>query len=179
MSQRKKVDSHSVFSGPFSCCCFVLSLVSFVNVSNFRHQWIIWVGISQQRADWQQHLWNSECRTPLVLQNIQANWTIWVNVWMVYSGLEGALRWLEWVISWEMDVQEVHSTCIWAIIWSHDSCLPMVLIVLVDWSSWTVGRWISSQVNQFLLDSLKCHYSSLLLKLNCLIYFHPILNRFN
>ena len=146
--------SHSIFACPLSGSCFVLRLVSFVDVSNLGHKRIIRVGISEQATDTEKHLWNSECGWPLILEDIQANATVWVDVWVIDSGSKVALGWLEWVVSWEVDVQEENTASIWWIIRSHDCCLPVVLIFLVNRSSRAVGRGIFSKVNKFLLDSL-------------------------
>ena len=66
---------------------------------------------------------------------------------MVDSSCEGDLWWLEWIISWEMNVQEVDSTGIWRVIWAHDGCLPVELILLVKWSGRAVGGWVLSKVD--------------------------------
>jgi len=57
---------------------------------------------------------------------------------------EAALRWPEWVVSWEVDVQEEHSSGIGAIIRSNNGGLPVELILIVDGTSRTVGRWVLS-----------------------------------
>jgi len=74
---------------------------------------------------------------------------------MVDSCGEVNLGWLEWVIGWEVDVQEVNTTSVWGVIWSHDCCLPMVLVLLVDWTGGAVGGGIFSEIDEFLLDSLE------------------------
>lgn len=50
------------------------------------------VGVSQQRADGQQNFGNSQCRAPLVLQDVQAYLPIAVNVAVVDAGAESNLR---------------------------------------------------------------------------------------
>ena len=76
---------------------------------------------------------------------------------MIDSGSESALGWLEWVVSGEMDVEEEHTTSVWAVIRAEDGSLPVVLIFFVDGASGAVGRWVTSKINQFLLDSLQGH----------------------
>ena len=90
----------------------------------------------------------------MILKNIQANGTVGVDIWVVDSCGEVDLGWLEWVVSWEMDVQEVDTSGIWRVIWSHDGSLPVILVLLVDWSGGAVGGWIFSKINEFFLDSL-------------------------
>ena len=53
---------------------------------------------------------------------------------MVDSRGEVELGWLEWVVGWEVDVQEKHTTNVWRVIGTHDGCLPMVLVLLVNWT---------------------------------------------
>ena len=73
---------------------------------------------------------------------------------MVDSRGEVDLCRFEWVIGWEMDVQEVDTSSIRRIIWSHDGGLPVILVLFVDRSSGTVGGWVFSKINELLLDSL-------------------------
>ena len=76
---------------------------------------------------------------------------------MVDTGGEGDLGRLEWVVGWEMNIQEVNSTSIWRVIWSHDGSLPMELIFLIEWSSRAVGGRVLSEVDEFFLDPSKSH----------------------
>ena len=73
---------------------------------------------------------------------------------MVDSCGEVKLGWLEWVIGWEMDVQEEDTTGVWRVLWAHNGCLPMVLVLLVDWTSGAVCWWFFTKINEFFLDSL-------------------------
>lgn len=59
-----------VLLGPFPGGGLVFRSVQLVDVSNLRDQRIVWIGVSQQGADRQKHLGNSECWRPLVLQDI-------------------------------------------------------------------------------------------------------------
>ena len=77
---------------------------------------------------------------------------------MVNSRGEVALWWLEGVVSGEVDVQEEHTASVWGIIRSHNGCLPVILILLVDGSSGAVGGGILAKVDKFLLDSLEGHF---------------------
>lgn len=54
---------------------------------------------------------------------------------MVDLGGEAALWWSEWIVSWEVDVQEEHSSSIWTVFRSDDGGLPMEQVLLVAWSS--------------------------------------------
>jgi len=150
--------SHSVLASPFSGGSLILRAIGLVDVSDLRYERIVRVGVSQQGADWEQNLGDGQGRWPLVLQDIKANATIWVNVGMVDPGSEVALGWLEGVVSWEVDVQEEHTSSIRRIIRAHDGCLPVILVFLVNWSSWAVSGWVLAKIDKFLLDSLECHF---------------------
>ena len=147
--------SHSVLSSPLSGSCLILWLVSLVDMSNLWHKGIIWVGIGQQGGDGEQHLGDGECWGPLILEDVQADGSIGVDIWMVDSSGEVDLGWLEWVIGWEMNVQEKDSSGVRGIIWAHNGGLPMVLILLIEWSGRAVGGWIFTKIDEFLLNSLK------------------------
>ena len=72
---------------------------------------------------------------------------------MINSSGEVDLGWLEWVVRWEVDVQEVNTSSIGRIIWAHDGSLPVVLVLLIDWSGGAVGWWVLTEIDEFLLDS--------------------------
>ena len=146
--------SHSIFSSPLSGGGLVLNFVSLVDMSNLWDKRIIWVGVCQKGRDGEENLGDGQCWGPLILENIQANWTVGVDIWVVNSCGEVDLSWLERVVSWEMNVQEEDSSRVRRIIWSHDGCLPVVLVLLVDWTGGAVGGWIFSKINEFFLDSL-------------------------
>jgi len=150
--------SHGILSSPLSGSSLVFWLVSLVDLSDLWHQRIIWVWIGQQRTDGQEDLWDGQGWGPLFLEDIQADRTIGVDVWMIDPGCEVDLRWLERVVSWEMDVQEEHTTSVWRVIWSHDGGLPMVLILLIDWASRAVGGWVLTKIDKFLLNSFDCRH---------------------
>ena len=89
----------------------------------------------------------------MVLQDVQADGAIGVDVWVVDSCGEVDLSWLEWVVSWEMDVQEINTSGIWRIIWAHDGGLPVVWVLLVDWTGGAVGWWVLTKVDELFLNS--------------------------
>ena len=76
LSANVSVNSHSILAGPLSGGGLVLGTVSLVDVSDLRHEGVVRVGISQQRADGEQHLRDGECWGPLILQDVQADATI-------------------------------------------------------------------------------------------------------
>jgi len=73
---------------------------------------------------------------------------------MVDSCGEVDLGWLERIVSREMDVQEINTSGVWGVLWSHNGGLPVILILLVNWSGGAVGWWVLTKIDKFLLDSL-------------------------
>ena len=148
------ISSHGILLRPFSSSGFVLFLVSFVNLSDLRYQRIVWISIRKKRTDGQQNLWNGQGWRPLLLENVKADGAIGVDVWMVDSCSKRDLRRLERVVSWKMNVHEVHASFIWRVIRTHDGCLPVVWVLVVDWACGTVCWWVFSKIDQLFLDSL-------------------------
>ena len=124
--------SHSVLASPLSGGGFIFGSVTLVDVGNLWHKRIIWVGVGQQGADGEQNLGDGECWRPLVLEDVQADGSVGVDVWVVDPGGEVDLGWLERIVSWEMNVQEVNTAGVGRLIGSHYSSLPVELIFLVD-----------------------------------------------
>ena len=58
---------------------------------------------------------NGQCWRPLVPQDIQADASVRVDVWVVDASGEVDLRWLEWVVGWEMDCQEEDTAGVWRV----------------------------------------------------------------
>ena len=160
-------NSHGVLSTPFSGRCLIFGLVSLIDMGNLWHKRIVGVGICEKRTDGEQHLGDGQCWRPLLFQNVQTDGTIGVDVWVVDPGGEIKLSRLERIVCREVDVEEENSTSIGRIIWSHDGSLPVILVLLVDWSSGAVGGWIFSKVDEFFLNSLDGrHLLTLLEKIN-------------
>jgi len=74
---------------------------------------IIWVWVGQEGGDGEENLGDGRGWGPLLLQDVQTDGSIGVDVWVINSSGEVNLGWLEWVIGWEVDVQEVNTTGIW------------------------------------------------------------------
>merc|ERR1712100_907753 len=99
--------SHSVFSCPLFGSDLILWLVGLVDMGDFWGQRIIWIWIRQEGGNGERHLGNGKGWGPLILQDIKADGSVGVDVWMVDPGGEVDPRWLEWIVIWEVDVQEV------------------------------------------------------------------------
>ena len=96
---------------------------------------------------WTLHLANGESRGPLRPQDVEADWTIWVNVWVVDSRREGKLMqqqiqacsfwschylnlylgWFEGIVCGKVDGEEENSSLIRAVSRAHDRCLQVTM----------------------------------------------------
>lgn len=120
---------HGILGRPFSGCAIVSCPVSLQQLCNVWHQWIVRVGISQQRADGEQDLANSQGRTPLILEDIQADTSVGVDVTVVNTCGEVDFGGLEGIICGEMNIEEENTSGIWRVIGSHDCCLPVEHVI--------------------------------------------------
>jgi len=77
---------------------------------------------------------------------------------VVYFRDELELRWLERIISWEVDVQEENTAGERRVIGPHDGGLPVERIGFVLGSCGTVGGWVLAKIDEFFLDALECHF---------------------
>ena len=106
--------------------------VRFVNTGDLRHQRIIYgdkgrcvrwscsgkaaawhgirtrVRIGEKRTNRKQDLGDSQRGAPLIFQDVKANATVRVDVWVVDAGGKGEFRGLEGVICGKIDVEEEH-----------------------------------------------------------------------
>lgn len=80
-------------------------LVRLVQLSNVRDEWIVRIGISQQRTNAQQDFGDGQCRTPLILENVQADSAVGIDVAVVNACREMDLGWLCKKREWWCGVQ--------------------------------------------------------------------------
>ena len=133
------------------------SFIALVDVGDLGHERIIWVGVSQQRADGEQNLGDGEGGRPLVFEDVEADGSIAVDVHVINFGRERDLGRLEGVVGWEMDVEEEHALMVWGVLRAHDRSLPVELVCLVSGAGRAVCGRVSSEVDELLLDSFKGH----------------------
>merc|ERR1719189_3056742 len=117
--------SRGVLLDPLARGLVMLGPVFLVDLRDLRHEGVVWIRVCEEGRDGEQHLRNREGRTPLVLQDVQADRSIRVDVAMVDLRGEMALRRLERVICWKADVQEEDSASVRRVRRSHDSRLPI------------------------------------------------------
>lgn len=146
-----------VLSSPLPSCGLVSGSVSLVDMGNLGHKRIVRVGVCQHRADGQKHFRDGQRRTPLITQNIQADATIRVDVWVVDAGSEVDLGRLERVVGREVNGQEEDTAGVWRIARSHNCSLPVEQI-LADRAGRARRGWISAEISELLVNALKSHF---------------------
>ena len=135
----------------------MLRFIALEDVCNLWDERVIWVGVGQQGADGEQHLGDGEGGWPLVLEDVEADRSIAVDVHVINFRSERNLGRLEWIVGREMDVQEEHALMVGGLFGAHDRSLPVELVSLVGRAGGAVGGRVPAQINQFFLDSFKCH----------------------
>ena len=75
-----------------SAVCTQTHLVCFENPGDLWDEGVVWVGVAEERADWEQHLRYGQRRWPLRPQYVEADRTVWVDVRVVYARRERHLR---------------------------------------------------------------------------------------
>ena len=132
----KHIDcSRGISLRPLARCIVVLLPVALVQISDFGHERVVRVGIGEEGADREKHFRDGEGGRPLVLEDVQANRAIAVDVSMVNFRCERNLGRLEGIVGREMDVQEKDTPGVRRVIWSHDGCLPVELVLFVGGAS--------------------------------------------
>jgi len=119
----------SILSGPFSCSSFVLGTISLVECCNVWHKRIIWIWVRKHRADRKKDFGNCQGGTPLIFQNVEADGSVRVDVWMVALCRELNFGWFEWVVAWESNREEENTAGIRRVTRSHNRRLPFVHVV--------------------------------------------------
>lgn len=87
------------------------------------------VAICQKGTNREQNLWNSQSRTPVVFQNIQADDSLTVDVAVIDSGTESNLWWLKWIIWRKCDIQKKNTTFIYRTWWTKYSWPPFINVI--------------------------------------------------
>ena len=99
----------------------------------------------------------------MVLQNVEADASVRMDVTVVNSRGEGHLGWLEGIVGREVNTEEEDASGVWGVIWSHDSGLPLELILLVEGPGRAVGGRVLAEVDEFLLDALESHINFIII----------------
>jgi len=118
-----------VFTGPFLCRTVVPITIGLVDVSNFGHKRIVWVGIREHGADGQENFADGQGRAPLITENVEADATIGVDVRVIYACGEVDLWWLERIVRRKVYRQEEDTAAVAGIGRSHNGSLPVKQIV--------------------------------------------------
>jgi len=121
----------------------MLRPIALVKVGNLWDERVIWVGVSQQGADGEKHLGDSEGGRPLVFQDVEADRSIAVDVHVINFRRERDLGRLEGVVGWVVDVQEEHASMVRGVLGAHDRSLPVELVRFVSGAGRVVCGWVS------------------------------------
>lgn len=95
---------HGISASPLPSRVVVPGPVRLVDMCDFRDQRVVGVGVSEQGADGEQDLADGQGRTPLVLQDVQADGAVGVDVRVVNARDEVDLGRLEGVVRRELNV---------------------------------------------------------------------------
>lgn len=109
------------------------------------------IRVGQQRTDGQEYLRYGQRRTPVVLEDVQADHPLAVDVAVVDAGAEGHLRGLEGVLGREVDVQEEDPSLVGRAWGAQDGRHPLVEVVAFGASA-AVGRGVQGDLGQLFLD---------------------------
>uniref|UniRef100_A0A2P2LWB3 Uncharacterized protein MANES_05G205200 n=1 Tax=Rhizophora mucronata TaxID=61149 RepID=A0A2P2LWB3_RHIMU len=121
--------THGIFLGPGPSSSLILGFICLVNVSNLRHQRIIWIRICQQGADRQKNLGYCKGRAPLLFEDVKTDASIAVDIWVENLRTEGNLRWFKRVIGREVKRYKENTTSKWAVSRAHNRCLPVKHVI--------------------------------------------------
>lgn len=120
-------------------------------LGNVSHQRVVGVGVRQKRADGEQDFAYGQGRTPLVLENVEANGAVGIDVAMVDARAEYDLGALKGILDGEGNVEEEDATSIRRLFRTHNGRYPLKDVVAL-WTSTAVAWGIDTDVGQLLLD---------------------------
>ena len=117
-----------------------------VFVCHLGPQRVIGIRVGQERQDGQKHLRNSQGRTPLILEDIQANHAILVDIRMIDARREIDLGGLKGIVSGEVDGEAEDAARERTVGGSHDSTGPFVEIAFIGGTAATSTRGVLGDV---------------------------------
>lgn len=121
----------SILEGPLLGLGDGTILILFPVISNFLIKWIIQVWKRHQSLDGEENGSNLESWRPLVLQNIKANSTQLIDIWVIDLGSEEDLWWNHWVLIWQEELAIKETSLIWSLGWASDLDVEMSIIFLI------------------------------------------------
>jgi len=116
---------HGVLLCPLLGQLIVLVRVGLEDPSDLGDERVVWVGVTQQRADTQQHLADCESGGPLRSEYVEADGAVRVDVGVVDASGERNLWWLEGVVGGEVDGEEEDAALVGGVRRAHDGGLPV------------------------------------------------------
>ena len=84
-----------------------------------------------QSLDRKEHRSNLKCWGPLVLENVEADSSELVDVWVVDLGSEEDLWWNHWVLIWQEELAIKETSLIWSLGWASDLDVEMSIVFLI------------------------------------------------
>ena len=95
----------------------------------------------------------------MVLQNVKADTTVCVDVWMVNLGLKLALGWFEGIIGRELNIKEEDTSLVGGVTRAHDHSLPVEHVVVVDRACRDRLRTVFLKICEFFRKTLLSHFN--------------------
>ena len=142
----------SVLESPLLSSLDGTFLVGFPEISDLLIKRIVQVRKRHQSLDREEHGSNLECWRPLVFQNVQANSTQLVDIWVVDLGSEQNLWWHHWVLIRQEKLAIEESSLVWSFSWTSNLDVEMSVVLLI-WLSIDSNNCIINLVkNQFLYE---------------------------
>ena len=140
------LESH--FLGFLDCTIFIL----FPVICNGLIKWIFKVWSSHQGLDWEQDSSDLESWGPFVLQDIEADSSKLIDIWVVDFGSEKNLWGNHWILVWKEEFTGEQSSLVWSLCWSSNLDKEMSEICLI-WLSVDAYNWILGKSLSFFQNS--------------------------
>ena len=103
-------------------------LILFPEISDFLIKWIVQVWKRHQSLDGEEHGSNLESRRPFVFQNIKANSTQLIDIWVIDLGSEKDLWWHHRILIWQEEFTVEKTSFIWSLSWTSNFDVEMSIV---------------------------------------------------
>jgi hypothetical protein len=109
-------------------------LIFLPEISNFLIKWIIEIWERHQSLDGEENRSDLECWGPLVLQDIEADSSELVDIWVVDLGSEQNLWWNHWVLFWQEELAVEDTSFVWGLSWTGNLDVEMSVVLFIWFS---------------------------------------------
>ena len=120
-----------ILESPLFGPCNSTFLVFLPEISNFLIKWIIEIWERHQSLDGEENGSDLECWRPLVLQDIEADSSELVDIWVVNLGSEQNLWWNHWVLFWQEELAVEDTSLVWGLSWTSNLDVEMSVVLFV------------------------------------------------